>query len=77
MTEWAQVALAVERRNATRNQVAADPHTAPRSALIEQVLTDPLTGAGTRAALVQCRDGDALTYIDLDGFKAVNDDVRA
>lgn len=47
-------------------------------------LADPLTGIGNRAALMgalertiarQRRDGDgfALLYLDLDGFKAVND----
>ncbi|NAZ78275.1 diguanylate cyclase, partial [Kineococcus sp. T13] len=57
---------------------------ASRDALRTQARTDPLTGLPNRAAFQDAVDravlradgaGSALLFIDLDGFKAVNDDL--
>jgi diguanylate cyclase (GGDEF)-like protein len=75
MSEWARVTLGRERRTSNRRRVVEATTTGEINvaALVEAFLTDSLTGAGTRDALVQCRPGDWVTVIDLDGFKAIND----
>jgi diguanylate cyclase (GGDEF)-like protein len=57
-------------------------HRSEEKGLADAALRDPLTGLGNRKsffealeALVQAGEQPAILYIDLDGFKAVNDDL--
>lgn len=79
LQEWAWELAAESRDHA--------PVALEAAALLEEIqrqtLTDPLTGAGNRAALERrvqleqdrrgCLDGLTLLFVDLDGFKAIND----
>ncbi|MFB9884195.1 diguanylate cyclase domain-containing protein [Planobispora siamensis] len=61
----------------TRFAVAVRQQERAEQQLIRQAAYDPLTGLANRRTLhtrmEECATGDVLLYLDLDGFKAVND----
>lgn len=73
-TEYKIVSSGMRRRARDRRRLLSDLDRAPRALLVQACSVDVLTGADLRDhGLLRVRPGSHLSYIDLDGFKPIND----